>query len=220
MRKYTQNSIEPDRGAAWKRRHLRPAAAAIALALCATSCLGLDARATIDSDGSGTISLVYSVPRMIAYFDKLEGVDRVLPLPLTKDGAEKAVAVTPGISLAFFERSETETEIAIRMELGFSTIAGLAVFFDPTGERTAYIEENDTKKLRMVLTQGRTDFNPELSSLIDAAFAPYRIDVSITAPARIMEAGIGKATGSTVAWSMETPELLKRAEALTWEIAW
>jgi hypothetical protein len=97
---------------------------AAVLLLC--SCIGVDSKMTIRSDGSGTLELTYRISQAVADLGR-SGADKgPLPLPVTREDFERGIAGVQGVTLKSISRTENETDITIRAVLGFDSVDSLA----------------------------------------------------------------------------------------------
>lgn len=206
------------------RRPARAAALAALLgaALLLSSCIGLDARATLSADGSGRLKLAYRVSKMFVSLDALEGSDRLLPLPLSREDFDRAALGVAGLEVLSYARKETEDDLAVEAELAFASPAVLAAFLDPKGERASYVEAGGERRLRLTLAPGAAALAPDLERLVKAAFAPYAVNLAVRVPTALKSAGIGTSSRDGVEASYSSPAatLASSRAPVVWEIRW
>ncbi|MBL8966597.1 MAG: hypothetical protein JNG85_06280, partial [Spirochaetaceae bacterium] len=207
-----------------RRASGRPAVLALLLgaAILLSSCIGLDARATVSADGSGRLKLAYRVSKMFVSLDALEGSERLLPLPLSREEFDRAALGVAGLEVLSYSRKETEDDLAVEAELAFASPAVLAAFLDPKGERASYVESGGERRLKLTLAPGAAALSPDLERLVKAAFEPYAINLAVRAPSALKSAGIGKTSRDGVEASYSSPAatLASSRSPVVWEIRW
>lgn len=204
------------------RRRRALAAAALASAVLLSSCVGVDAEATVSRDGSGRLKLRYAVSKMLASLGALEANERLLPFPVSREDFDRTARGVPGLALVSYAQKETEEDLVVDAELSFSSPAALAAFLDPKGERAVYSESGGEKRLTLVLAGGQARLDPDVDKLVRAAFAPYSVSLTVKLPSAAKSAGIGKSArgGLDLSYSSPVVDLATSGSPVVWEISW
>jgi hypothetical protein len=198
---------------------------ALGLSALLCACVDLEAGASIGAAGSGTLSIKYTVSRMVSPLAAL-GSESELPFPLSRAEYERAVANSPGLSLVSYSSSESEDDLSVTSSIAFASVAVLASFLDPTGKRAIYSEEGGQRRLQLLLSTGSAKrealLDPDMSKLFEAAFSKYQLSFKVDLPSPAISANGGTITGRgvRVEYSIRTEALVKSEEPVIWEIVW
>jgi hypothetical protein len=197
-------------------------AISVLAAVVLSSCVGVDATATLAKDGSGRLTLHYAVSKMVLSLGALDANERLIPFPVSREDIDRTVRGIDGLSLVSYSQKETADDLLIDAELAFTRPAALTAFLDPKGERASYTEADGKHSLRLVLAGGIAAIDPDLSKLMDAAFQPYRVAITLKLPSPVSSPGIGKSSsgGLQVDYSSPVAALAKSREPVIWEVVW
>ncbi len=199
-----------------KPRFALNVASALALAavlLSLSSCLSLTANADIASDGSGTLSLVYTVPRELESLGAMDPTAKYLPFPTDRADFE-AAATTAGLTLASYEEKRTETDLVITASLSFADTAALSSFVTGGG-RTLEIQSSEADTvLHLVLSNGKSVPDAQMRDTATALFRNYAVNLSIRfpSPVKSIRAGSLDAAKRTVTYSVPTLDLVNAVQ--------
>ena len=204
-----------------------------------TSCLGAAADIVMRADGSGSITLEYSVSQMLESMGRLDGNERWPAIPVGKADFERSVARIPGLRLSSYSVKEYprryskppnsnplgDKDLVTKVKLDFKDTAALLAFLDSTGSRASIVATT----MRLVLLDPATDtLDADLLSLLEQISAGYDISIGFTAPksaylscfpssvtaARIVP------QGKKVSFTIGTGELVSLRDGLALEIRW
>jgi len=203
-----------------KARRLAFLICSVALLAPLSSCVDVNAKASVDSSGAGRLALDYRVSRMVAPLGALDAKSRILPFPAAKADLDAAAKAARGVSLVSYEAAEGTDEIAVRAVISFSSLSSLASFLDPAGERALYSDSGGRRSLRLVIAPGSAETDPEVKRLVDTAFMDYGVKLEIALPSPVLSAGIGKATGAKAEFASSIASLAESAQPVVWEIVW
>ncbi len=184
------------------------------------SCVGIAAEGTIKADGSGTVSVVYRVSRMVESMGKLEGNQKYLPLPIGKLDFENGLAKTSGLTLQSWSEKRTEDELRIEASVAFSSMDALGSFMDASGRGVKISKDNGVTTVSLTLTDGGSPLDPDLKNLVDAAFSDYTISLSFTLPSPPKSNENGQTAGNVVSFSSPVNAVLESDKALVWTFSW
>ena len=190
-------------------------------ALLASGCIDMKADAVVSTDGSGLLSLSYTVPKALESLERYQGSFEALPLPLERASLDRRASNVSGVTLSRWSKEDAGEEIRISSEIRFNNLSSLAQFLDPDGNRIQFETVDGLRELRVFLSSG-TPPAPDALSWMDMAYADYRIELSVTLPSRVVSASPGalSASGRIARFSSPTRELLKLTDPLVWTIRW
>lgn len=146
------------------------------------SCIGIETDISIGEDGSGSISLEYTINRMLESMGKLDGNERWLPVPVGRVDFERSVSAIDGLRLDSFSQQTDERNIRIQAELQFDNLQALQDFLDSSGRTVRISNENGEQILTMQLTEGGAVLDPDLENLVENIFSDYEFLMKVQVP--------------------------------------
>jgi hypothetical protein len=196
--------------------------------------MGVSSTITLGRDGSGTLELIYRIPRSLESLGKLDGNEGWPTVPVGKADFERTLDRLPGIRMRSFSSKNEGKDLLNRIDLEFDRIESLARFLDATGQRVSLEQEPGARRLALTLSEGISDPDPELLSLLSSLSAGYEMEFRFSAPEEAslaLYSGEGKpldsfpggnltARGKTVSFTVPTAELLSARDGLRLEISW
>jgi hypothetical protein len=186
-----------------------------AVLLSLSSCLSVTANADITSDGSGTLSLVYTVPRELQSLGAMDPSAKYLPFPTDRADFE-AAATTAGLTLASYDEKYTETDLVIPASLSFADTAALSSFVTGGG-RTLEIQSSEADTvLHLVLSNGKPVPDAPMRDTAAALFRNYAVNLSVHLPSSVksIRAGSLDAAKRTVTYSVPTMDLVNAVQPI------
>ena len=193
------------------------------ITLVLSSCIGIQSDIRINDDGSGELTLAYSVSQFIKNIDEGRS-EKQLPLPINEADFRRSTEGIEGLRLRRMEQSEDEENVYIQAELEFDSVDAINAL-GTDGQIGISLEmRGDAHIFRQLIYETREGEEPEEGSLdmIEAFFEGYELVYSVTAPAAIQTHSIGELApdGRTVVYTATVPEILKNSEPLVLEVVW
>jgi len=185
----------------------------LALSLC--SCVGIESRISLGSDGSGTLLLDYRISQFLR-----EG--RGLPLPVSREDFQRAVQSAPGLRLSSLSQREDEQDLYIAAGISFQRVEDLNALGDQLGLGYTAQEDSHVFRQRVYRGQPPEGFSAESLKMIETFFQGYELSFVVSSPAPIRAHSLGELSEDKRSLSYKTtiPELLKHKEELTLEVIW
>ena len=171
-----------------------------------SSCVGIDAEARVDADGSVELTLRYEVSLAVDQIGKLGANERYLPLAVGQDDMLLAVARAGGELLSWNRDDETD-RFTIDARIGFPDTQAFAAFLDPAGQAVSFSEAEGLRSLTRQLSAGRPPADEELTRFIETVFSDYRTSIRFVLPGPPTTATNLLVEGSTASFSMPSSEL-------------
>ncbi|GHV08307.1 hypothetical protein FACS189485_19670 [Spirochaetia bacterium] len=199
-----------------------------------SSCMGVKADITLKADGSGRISLEYRVSRQMESLGQLDGNLNQPTIPIGRQDFERSLARLPGLTLYSFSSRQDEKNIINRAEIDFAGLEALIPFLDAAGEGASLARTGDKTSLRLTLSRGSGNIDPELLSLAAAVSAGYEAAISLSGPAttdlnlfdhagkpiRDLNGAEWVKSGKKASIAIPLSELLSLREGLELEFTW
>jgi len=194
-----------------------------ASALVLSSCIGIQSDIRISDDGSGQLTLAYTVSQFIKNIDAGRS-EQQLPLPINEAEFRRTTEGIEGLRLRRLEQSEDEENVYIQAEIEFDSVEAVNALGRDGQIGISLETRGEAHIFRQLIYEAREGEEPEEESLemIEAFFEGYELVYSITAPAQIQTHSLGELApdGRTVVYAATVPEILKNSEPLVLEVVW
>jgi hypothetical protein len=197
--------------------------AAVAVTLLLSSCIGIESDIRIRQDGSGVLTLSYTVSQFIKNIDAGRSEKR-LPLPVNEEEFRRSAERVDGLRLTDLQEREDEENIHIQAKLEFDSVEAVNAL-GSDGQLGITLETRDgTTTFRQLVYQGQQgeEITEESLEMIETFFEGYELVYSVTAPAQVRDHTLGVLSpdGRTVTYRVTVPEILKTPEPLVLEVIW
>ena len=193
------------------KRLLLPALFAAAL----SSCIGVQSQISLGRDGSGTLRLSYRISQFLRESQEL-------PLPVSREDFQRAVAAAPGLRLEALSQREDEQDVTIEARIGFDRVEALNALGDRLG--LSYSEQEGGHLFRQRLYSGQPPGGVSAESLkmAEAFFQGYEVSLELSSPVPILTHSLGTLSedGRSLRYQTTILELLKQKNEVTLEVAW
>lgn len=155
----------------------------VAFALLLSSCLGIDSRIKISSNGSGTVAAEYRLSQELVAFGELEANRSMLPVPLTRTDLEDSLKGARGLSLKSWSSAASGTDLVIKVAIDFDSLASLMYYLDPRGELARHETLADGKnRIQFSLGDKMPPLDPDMKTIATQSFLPYSFKFSVETP--------------------------------------
>jgi hypothetical protein len=223
-------------------------AAALSACVLMASCVGVRADVVIQANGSGTITLEYSVSQALDSMGKLDGNERWLTVPVGEADFRRTVDRLDGVELVSFasktnaarqsaaqSKSASQTMSATvvnTVKLTFDAIDSLLGFLDATGGRVSFVAKNGKNHLSLALAPKNSGVDPDLLDLFASVSSGYACVITVSVPSEgslsmrdadgnpLVIAGAEVKQGDPLSFSVPIGALLSTKEGVVLEIIW
>ena len=199
-------------------KHTGIALAVVAL-LTFSSCVGIDAEARIDTEGSVDLTLRYEVSIAVDQIGKLGANERYLPLPIGQNDMILAVSRSGG-ELQSWSREDKNDRFVVNARISFPDTSAFAAFLDPSGRSVSFTETSTDRSLSIQLTDGRVPADQELARFIQTAFSDYNTSISLILPRVPSTATNFVLDGSQASFTMSSSALYTSATPVNLVVEW
>ena len=207
-----------------KRKNRYPAIVFLVLiTFVLSSCLDIDARISVNDNGSGTIRMNYAVSAFAVNLGRIESEQKLLALPLQQQDFERAVQQIEGLALQSYEIKETEKATDISATLSFSNIEALSRLFSTQEIRDPVTLEaiGNGRAFRIFIYQGSPEEPPEeIINLYKTLFEENSISITCSFPREVRSANFGAYSSDrrSVTFNKNLLEIISSKEPILWEI--
>ncbi len=199
----------------------------IVLLLCAvaflTSCIGIESRLVLRSDGSGTLDLNYRISQLVADLGRSGSAKGVMPLPVTREDFQRGTQGAAGVTLTGFSRSENEKDITIRAQLAFNRIESLAALeaFREESPRVTVSGVTHTYT-QLVVKAADKPVSKDSMEMVDTFFDGYKVSLSVETPLPIKSFTLGKLSSDKKTLTFEAPvrDLVAAEKDVVLSLSW
>lgn len=183
-----------------------------------SGCLTLESTIRLNDDGSGRLSLVYSVSEELydyGVFDE-ESTDRILPL--SRSDFELSAIAAEGVRLVDYGDTRGDGVVTIEAELEFETIEGLAGLLNMPPEGLASVD--GASVLRLPLFSGFE--GPVDTEMVEEFWNEVRFVHRVAVPGQIRSVNLGEISGNgrEAVVDIRLIELMEVGGPVVWEVAW
>jgi len=196
---------------------------AAVVALLLSSCIGIESEIRIRQDGSGVLTLSYTVSQFIKNIDAGRS-EKQLPLPVNEEDFRRSAESIEGLRLTNLEEREDEENIYIQAELEFDNVEAVNAL-GRDGQIGITLEtQGGTTTFRQLIYEGQQgeEITEESLEMIETFFEGYELVYAVTVPAEVRDHTLGELgpDGRTVTYTITVPEILKTSEPLVLEVTW
>jgi hypothetical protein len=187
------------------------------------SCVDVESRLSIRSNGSGTLTLEYRIPRSVADLGRTPDKNAPVPLPVQKADFLRGIAGIDGVRLARYSRHTDEKNVTIHAEIAFTRLEDLAKVPALRDAGLALVENAVTRTLTQVVARA-PDSPPSAESLAmtDSLFAGGSITVVLQTPAPMTPGPVGTLSPDrrTLSWTSTIGDLARRTGSVVLTATW
>lgn len=226
-----------------KKRGRMTALLVMAIGVFLFSCAGVRADVVIQADGSGVITVEYSVSHALDNLGKLDGNERWRTVPVGEADFRRTVERLDGVELVSFASKTNTTQlkstpqttsamVVNTVKLKFDAIDSLLGFLDATGNRAFFAAKDGKNRLSLVLAPKNSGVDQDLLDLFTSVSSGYACVVTVSVPSRgslstrdadgnplvITDAEVRQ--GAPLSFSVPVGTLLSIQEGVVLEIAW
>jgi hypothetical protein len=190
--------------------------------LLLSSCIGIRSDIRIQEDGSGSLSLSYTVSEFIKNIDAGRSEKR-LPLPVNEEEFRRVAESIEGLRLTGLEQTEDQENVHIRAELEFDSVEALNGLGRQGDLGVSLETQGATGTFRQLIYEGQEEeISAESLQMIQTFFEGYDLVYSVTAPAQVRRHTLGAldSDGRTVTYTTTVPEILQSSKPLVLEVTW
>jgi hypothetical protein len=191
--------------------------------LVLASCIGIESSILLRQDGSGSLTLSYTVSQYIKNIDA-ERSAKQLPLPVNEEEFRRSVQSIEGLRLTSLEQREDQENVYIRAELEFDSLDAVNAL-GAEGQMGISLEtQNGTKVFRQVIyePQEGEEITGESLAMVETFFQGYELVYSLTVPSEVRSNSLGTlgADRRTVEYRVTVADILKSTKPLVLEVVW
>lgn len=195
----------------------------VATTLLLSSCIGIESDIRIRQDGSGVLTLSYTISQFIKNIDAGRS-EKQLPLPVNEQEFRRSAERIEGLRLTDVEQREDEENVYIQAELEFDSVEAVNALGRDGQLGISLESQGGTTTFRQLIYQGQQgeEITEESLEMIETFFDGYELVYSVTVPAEVRDHSLGvlAADGRTVTYTATVPEILKTPEPLVLEVIW
>lgn len=191
--------------------------------LTLTSCIGIESQISFKRDGSGTLTLTYTVSQMIKDLDTA-GNGKNLPLPVSEEDFNRTVDDIDGLKLLNIKQREDEENIYIEASLEFDSIEALNQIGRGNQMNLSLTVENGITIFRQVIFRSREDqeVSEDSIKMMETFFNDYELSFIINTPSSIKKYSLGELDSDKrkLTYRVTIPELISAGEEKVLEVIW
>ncbi len=189
-----------------------------------TSCIGIKADLTINKDTSGSLTMTYTVSKIIMDIGSEDQKrENLLPLPINREDFIKTFENIPGITLSDYSRKEDEENIYITAKITFKNFNDLNKIEAFRDQKLSLTHEGNQFILKQKLAE-KPDYPPtkEALQMADTVFKNYKLEYIYHFPQKITFHNQGEVLndGKTLRYTISIPQLLRLKQDIFLIVKW
>lgn len=183
-----------------------------------SGCLTLESTVRLNEDGSGRLSLVYSVSEELYDYGVFDADSSRRALPLSRRDFELSAIAAKGVRLLDYGSSRRDGVVTIEADLDFETSEGLAGLLNVPPEMVASGAGGSV--LRIPLFSGFE--GPVDTEMVEEFWSEVRFVHRVSLPGQIRSVNLGEISGNgrEAVLDVRLVELMEVGEPVVWEVAW
>jgi len=191
--------------------------------LLLSGCLTLESTISFNDDGSGRLSVVYTVSEELYDYGVFDAESTRRVLPLSRRDFELSALANDGVELASYDTKRRDGVVIVEAKFNFSTVDGLSgVLSLPSDALVSDGGGSDSEGtlFRQPLFSG---FEGAVDSeMVEEFWNEVRFVHRITAPSRIRSVNMGEISGNgrEAVVDVRLVELIRVGGPVVWEVAW
>jgi len=188
-----------------------------------SGCLTLESTISFNDDGSGRLSVVYTVSEELYDYGVFDAESTRRVLPLSRRDFELSALANDGVELASYDTKRRDGVVIVEAKFDFSTVDGLSgVLSLPSDALVSDGGGSDSEGtlFRQPLFSG---FEGAVDSeMVEEFWNEVRFVHRITAPSRIRSVNMGEISGNgrEAVVDVRLVELIRVGGPVVWEVAW
>ncbi len=188
-----------------------------------SGCLTLESTISFNDDGSGRLSVVYTVSEELYDYGVFDAESTRRVLPLSRRDFELSALANDGVELASYDTKRRDGVVIVEAKFNFSTVDGLSgVLSLPSDALVSDGGGSDSEGtlFRQPLFSG---FEGAVDSeMVEEFWNEVRFVHRITAPSRIRSVNMGEISGNgrEAVVDVRLVELIRVGGPVVWEVAW
>jgi hypothetical protein len=189
------------------------------------SCFGMKSDIALRADGSGLISLEYTISNELLALGTQDGNASSPIIPAGKKDFEEAVNLIDGLNIASYSSKHKDNDTIYSIKLEYKTFDALAKFMDTQGGRFRLSEKNGKHILNITIVPTTPAASDPDEGLIPVIFEGYNFNFAMSFPSdcvlnsTIPSVGNTKVKSRSVEYSAAMSELFL-SSPVAFEIVW
>lgn len=187
------------------------------------SCVDLETKVELSSEGSGKLELVYIVSTALVQLGSTASSGVSLPLPIAEEDFRQTVASIPGLGLRSYERKDEPDKSIIKADLTFSSLSDVNRLFGGKDAVISQTQEGADRVLEINITSGTPGgLDSKTKELVNAFFSTYSLKFHLTFPEAVKRTSSTQSIvqGNTAQLSVPILQALEQEAPLKWKIYW
>ncbi len=188
-----------------------------------SGCLTLESTISFNDDGSGRLSVVYTVSEELYDYGVFDAESTRRVLPLSRRDFELSALANDGVELASYDTKRRDGVVIVEAKFDFSTVDGLSGVLSLPSD--ALVSDgggsgSEGTLFRQPLFSG---FEGAVDSeMVEEFWNEVRFVHRITAPSRIRSVNMGEISGNgrEAVVDVRLVELIRVGGPVVWEVAW
>lgn len=196
----------------------------LAALLLLSSCIDVNEKVTLNSDGSGVVKVAYRISRLVIDLPKSPGTEFSLVLPPDPAEFRSRIGTATGLTLQSFSPVEDPQSVGADASIAFSRLSNLNTLLEGrSGDGFALTQSGGRTTFKQTI-YGGTNAGAEQRTLNLAKklFRDYKLAFTLSTPAPVLSANLGTLSSDkrTVTYTTTIPDIIQSTTPVVWEVSW
>lgn len=185
-----------------------------------SSCLTLESHLSVNQNGSGSISFIYTLDKALNNISNLGEKDDIVPLNLSEEYIGSITTNNPGLKYSNYSTKEDEKNLYISVDFEFETIDDLNKLL-PVENKIVISKKNNETTFSQTLVEETEEINSESMDIYRDLFKEHSVLLTVNTPENIInvEGGIKKSNKVAV-YQSSIVDILENGNSIKWDISW
>ncbi|GHV83123.1 hypothetical protein AGMMS50212_04630 [Spirochaetia bacterium] len=155
-------------------------------ALLLNGCLGMKTDIELSKNGSGKISVEFSVSKealsMADNFGQSGGSDEKPVIPMGREDFERGIEGIAGLKMTSFSTKEDDVNKIFFIKMSFTNIDALLAYLQTQNGVASFKKDGNKSVLTFSFSADEQPVDPQIKGIVPFLFAGYYMDFGITLP--------------------------------------
>lgn len=186
-----------------------------------SSCLSIDSDLRLNSDGSGSIKIYYTLDKSLQGISNLGSDDSIVPLNLSREYIEEVISGRSDISYSGYKTSQDESEYSVEVTFFFDSIDGLNSILPEDNRVSLTRSGKETVFNQVIVKSTKDEISSDSLEIFRDIFKEKTFSLTVHTPRDITNVDGGEISSKRVATYKENLlDIIQDSKKKSWTIRW
>lgn len=204
-----------------KSRNIGRTLLLISVILLLNSCLTIETDMKINSNGSGTMAINYTLDKGLKDISNLDTDDNIVPLNLNVEYLEEVTSKRDDVTYRNYKITEGDDYYNIEVVIVFETIEGLNSILPEDNSVIVEKKGSETLFTQVIADESEADISEESLKIFKDIFKDHYFTLKVNVPSDIRSVENGIEVSDRVAVYQESfVDLISSNDKRSWSVRW